>query len=102
MHMPGLTLRKDCGEEDIEIPHIASLADTYFRFQKALVQLGGHLTQRLGAFEPPKPNEQPWAYEAREAMYWYVSEHTMHLSSEYENALGGFDIKDSIDDETWD
>jgi hypothetical protein len=88
--------------EDVKVPYIASLADTYPRFQKALVQLGDHLTRRLGTFQPPKRTEEPWAYEAREARCWFVSEHTMHSCLEYESDAATelqtwFDVKDSID-----
>jgi hypothetical protein len=106
MPMPELFLvHLTTDSDDVKIPYIASLADTYLRFQRALVQLGGHLTRRLGTFQPPKPNEQSCDHEAREARCWYVSEHTMHPCSEYESGSASelqswFDMKDSMDDET--
>jgi hypothetical protein len=105
MPMPELFLfHLTTDPDDVKVPYIASLSDTYLRFQRAMMQLGGHLMRRLGTFQPPKRTEQPWDYEAREARRWYVSD-TMHPCSAYERdsvtALQSwFDIKDSMNDET--
>ncbi|KAF1841274.1 uncharacterized protein K460DRAFT_410662 [Cucurbitaria berberidis CBS 394.84] len=99
--VPRLQLQ---GTNGAVVPHIAPLYSMYPRLQRALVQLGGHLSRHLGELRLPKPEERWQSLENREALYWQVSEHCVHPCSEYEPSEAAlrdswYEIKDQMDDE---
>lgn len=87
------------------IPNVASLSVTWCRMQRALCQLGGHLSRHLGPMRARRPDDRWPSVEYHISGCWHVSEHTMHPCDDFEPSELSkretwFTIVDYMDDDT--